>query len=42
LFAFGLMGLFSTPAARLMGPPGDLFQKEPKDDEGPSLGKTDV
>lgn len=36
------MGLFFTPVARLMGLSGDLFQKEPKDDEGPSLGKTDV
>ena len=36
------LGRFFTPGARLLGPSGDLFQKELKDDEGPSLGKTDV
>jgi hypothetical protein len=36
------MGLIFTPVARLMGLSGDLSPKELKDDEGPSLGKTDV
>lgn len=42
LFLTGQIGRFFTSAARLLGLTEDLFQKELKDDEGPSLGKTDV